>query len=371
MNKESSQKAFPEASKKCRGMFFTLKPLLFILSVLYLFFVTIRQIAYRCNIFKSFRLDAVVISVGNITWGGTGKTPLVIALANFFKKTGRRVAISTRGYGGDYVKSGIVVGPKPDNIKEKGFLGDEVYLFKDYLKGVPLIVGKNRYALIKEAFKREKTEVLILDDGFQHLKLKRDLDIIVINGLNPFGNYRLVPLGILREPLSSLRRADILVINKADLAENLNYTKGLLKKINPRALIVCSRHFLKGVYEPLDDTEVNISELKGRNIALLCAIGDPDSFEKLLKNNGLVTKTAFRFIDHHKFNTREIERVINICLKDKIDVVITTDKDITRLKGYTDLFKGTDIKLLFTRIELEFTENSEAFFERLSALSVS
>jgi len=328
-----------------------------------------RHIFYKFGIFKSFRLDTKVISVGNITLGGTGKTPLTIILADFFKKSGKRIVISTRGYGGDYVKKGIILDINTlKNKEEQNFLGDEIYLFNSYLKEVPIFVGKDRVRIIKEAFKKEKPDILILDDGFQHIRLKRDLDIVAINGLNPFGNNGLIPYGVLREPLSSLRRADIIVISKADLTGGLTWLKNFLKGLNPNALIACCQYSLRGLYEFGKEEKIDISTLKDKDIATVCAIGDPISFEKLLNKNGIKIKIYKRFLDHHRFNTCEIREFISICLKESIDIAITTEKDIFRLRDFLGIFDKANIKPLFTEIALEFTENSEAFFERVSSL---
>ncbi len=348
-----------------------LKPLLYLCSLIYYAVVIIRKTAYRWGIFKSVRLDLRVVSVGNITTGGTGKTPLVIMLADFFKKSGKKVAVSTRGYGGEFVNSQTVLNPDTILDDEKGYLGDEIYIFKSHLKDIPILVGKERVKIIKKALEEEKPHVLILDDGFQHLRLKRDLDIVTVNALNPFGNYNLIPYGILREPLSSLRRTDIFVITKADLADDIAYIKDSLKKVNPKAVIVCSQHLFKGLYELERQEGIDKSSLKDKKIGTICAIGDPDSFERLLRKEGFAIKIGIRFIDHHIFGAGEIEKFINRCLSEGIDTVVTTEKDIFRLKDFLYIFKGVNIKLVFARIELKLTENKEAFFERLSALSVS
>lgn len=351
-----------------RGITFILKPVLIILSGIYAFFIHARRIAYKFGIFRSFKLPLRVISVGNITMGGTGKTPMVITLADFFREKGKKVAISTRGYGGEYVKSPIALNLDTVSDNEGGYFGDEIYLFKSYLKNVPVFVGKDRVRIIKEALGEVKPHILILDDGFQHFRLKRDLDIVLVNSLNPFGNYSLIPSGSLREPLSSLKRADIFVITKSNLVSEVTSLKDFLRKINPSSLIACSAHLFKGLYEFGNEKEIDISTLRDKNIGAICAIGDPDSFEKLLKKEGFKIKISLRFLDHHIFDIGEIKDSIGRCLAQRIDTIITTEKDIFRLRDFLDVFSGAGIRLVFVKMELALTENKEAFFERVSVL---
>lgn len=362
------KKVYPWPIAKFRNVIFLMKPLLLFLSFIYFMLILMRRVLYRIGIFRAFKLDAKVISIGNITTGGTGKTPLLILLADFLDKNEKRVTISSRGYGGDYVKKGIILDGSIGRLDNLEFLGDEAHLLKKYLPDIPLLIGRDRIGIIRRAFKKNKPDILILDDGFQHVKVKRDLDIVTVNALNPFGNYNLIPCGILREPLSSLGRADIFVITKADLADDITPIKDSLKKINPKAVITCSQHLFKGLYEFEKSEGIDKSSLKDKNTGTICAIGDPDSFERLLRKEGFIVKINSRFIDHHIFAASEIESFINRCLSEGIDTVITTEKDIFRLKDFLYIFKGVNIKLVFAGIELKLTENKEAFFERISVL---
>ncbi|MFH0839011.1 MAG: tetraacyldisaccharide 4'-kinase [Candidatus Omnitrophota bacterium] len=347
-----------------------LKPLLFIFSMLYFLCFFIRRFAYRFGIYKSFKFTTKVISIGNITVGGTGKTPLVILLADFLKKSNKHVIISTRGYGGDYVEKGLVVNATTDIKGSQGtnFLGDEVCLLRRYLKDISICVGKDRVRMINEALKTEKPEMILLDDGFQHLRVKRDLDVVLINGLNPFGNKGFIPYGILRAPLSLLKYADIFVITKVDLIKDVSYTKNILQKINPSALIVYSQHLLKGIYEAETEKELDVAILKKKTVNSVCAIGDPESFEKLLCASDITVQAHYRFIDHHKFKAEEIRQIIKTCISSNIDIVITTEKDMARLEEFLKVFKQSSIVLLYTKIEFTLIENKEAFFKKISSL---
>ena len=169
---------------------------LLLISFIYGFFVKLTLRCYQMKLFKSYRPGCRLISVGNISWGGTGKTPLVEALAKFLQQEGKKPAVLIRGYG-----------------------KDEIYMLKDKLKDIPVLAGRNRIRTARYALKHYGADTIILDDGFQHWRLERDLDIVLIDVKFPFGNRSLTPRGILREPLSSLSRADVFGLTNSDLAK--------------------------------------------------------------------------------------------------------------------------------------------------------
>ncbi len=326
------------------------KALLLLLSVIYGLCVRIILFCYKVGIFKRHSLERPVVSVGNITLGGVGKTPVVLLIAQFLKEKKLKPAILTRGYMGK-------------EFGQPRGQSDEADLLKESLEDVPVFVGKDRFALGQEGLKNHPIDVFLLDDGFQHWRLKRDLDIVLIDAAQPFGNGCLIPRGILREPLSSLRRADIFVLTKTDLGkENLERIKAALSKINPRAPLVESIHKPVSLIDA-NDVPRELSLVKGKSVAALCSIGDPQSFENLLRDLGADIKQKFIFMDHHVYTREEIKVLVAVCLAQKTDILITTQKDAVKLRRFKEEF--LTVNMFSLKIQIEITKGQDEFFSRL------
>ena len=322
--------------KKCR---YILIPFSFI----YFLIVSLRNIFYRHRIFKEHTLDATLVSVGNITWGGTGKTPLVLFIVEALLKRGSRVAILLRGYG-----------------------ADEPALLSRLTSGVPVMVGKDRVKSGLDAIDKHSVDTLLLDDGFQYRRLKRDLDIILIDATNPFGNGWMIPAGSMRESLRDLKRAGIFLITRVDLVEEKKGVQSLeekLKKINPGALIIKSIHSPGHIYKLSNDQLVDVEALKKKDIVLVSAIGNPDSFEKTIHKLDLKVKKHFIFRDHHWYKEKDLKKIESYCVSNKIDTIITTEKDAVRIRMTHDARRTTNILVL--SIKLEIIENEKGFLDRL------
>lgn len=308
-----------------------LKWFLYALSFVYASILAVTISLLRMGIVKSYRPKCKVISVGNITLGGTGKTPLVIAIARHLRDSGKKVAILSRGYKGE----------KGSNTS------DEIELFKKYLPDLPVFAGRERAASAREAESRFSPHVILLDDGFQHWKLKRDLDIVTINGKNPFGNGQLIPRGILREPKSSLCRADIIIVTKGGPIPDE------IRKINDKAEIFLSS------YAAADTAGIN-----GKKVALACAIGDPSSFEDTVLLLGANIVRKFIFMDHHIYSASDVEKMISDTVTAGSDTIVTTEKDMVKLSR---LVKGGEVRFTAVGIEMKI-DNEEKFFGRLDSL---
>src|SRR2546423_2593531 len=296
------------------------------LSGLYGLVVDRRSALYERGIFRQHRVPVPVISVGNITVGGTGKTPLVEWIARTLAAEGHHPCVVTRGY--HRHKKGRIVAS--DGIEISATLheaGDEAFMLAESLKGKAAVVcDADRVAGANWAIENLKSDVIILDDGFQHRRVARDLDIVTIDATNPWGNGNLLPAGTLREPLAALSRADCFVITRA---ENLVQTAALrdeLRKINAEAPIFTSvtnlsemRILSTDVSAPLDP--------KGRPIAGFCAIGNPESFFAFLKREGFQLKYQRPFRDHHRFNQADLDRVEDAARNAGAELLITTAKD--------------------------------------------
>lgn len=315
-------------------------------SLIYYIIISVRGFFYSRGIFKTHSLNAKVISIGNITWGGTGKTPAVLYIAEFLAKENHNVAVLSRGYA-----------------------KDEQDLFSKLAKDIPLVAGRDRVKSGKKAIDRYSVDTLLLDDGFQHRRLSRDLDIVCIDATNPFGNRCLIPAGSMRERLTGLKRADILLLTKADLIKDQKVIKRLedkLKRINPDALIVKAIHSPKYFYRLRDEQLINIETVRNKNIALVSALGNPRSFEKTVLNMELKFKKHFIFRDHHSYAAEELRKIEDYCIKKGIDTLITTEKDAVKLgNGNLQLSK---VNVLVLGVRFKIIENEKGFYNRLSGI---
>lgn len=308
---------------------------------------------YRAGILKRYRAACKVISVGNITLGGTGKTPLVLALARRLKDSGKKTVILSRGY------------------KGAGGTSDEVELLKRRLPDVPVIVGRDRIRTSKQAAEVLGADAILLDDGFQHWRLERDLDIVTLDINNPFGNERLVPRGILREPLSSLKRADIFILTKVG-SEGGSIAKAQALKtrlggINPDAAVFTSSYIPSGLFDIAAGEELELSVIENKKTALVCAIGAPESFEETAKALGADIVLRSFFMDHHEYTENDIKKIIDECKRGGADIMVTTEKDIPRLTRYSMLITRYSIRLLALGIEMKI-DNEEKCLGRLYSI---
>lgn len=329
------------------------KLVLLLLSFVYRFILLLMNIAYKSKILKVTRLNCKVISVGNITCGGTGKTPFVKMLVEHLSGKGKNVAILIRGYKRELKNSNL-------QVADIATMGDEGYLLnKD--TNVPVLVGRDRIKTAREARDRYNTDMIILDDAFQHWRLHRDLDIVLINSLNPFGNNQVIPRGILREPPSALKRADIFVLTKTDLATDIIELKDRLKTVNSKALVVEAVH--KPVYfQDLSGQRIELPCVKDKQVCVFSALADPYSFAKTISNLGGQIKLKFEFSDHYSYQQKDMDEIFSQCSQLGIDTVITTEKDMVKLLPSC---AGRSVRLLILKIELQITKNEQEFYSRL------
>ncbi|MFH1355266.1 MAG: tetraacyldisaccharide 4'-kinase [Candidatus Omnitrophota bacterium] len=346
-------------SDRSRGLIpVILRFFLFILSLVYGLIIRFLILFYRL---KPTRLGAKVISVGNITLGGTGKTSLVGYIAKYSLEKGRKVAILTRGYKRENPKSQI------PNFKIEN-MGDEAYMLSRKLDRTPVVVDADRIRGAKKAINLYSTDTLILDDGFQQWGVVKDLEIVTIDAANPFGNRQMIPRGILREPLSSLKRADIFVLTKTNLSPDTKSIKNLLNIINPRAQVFGSVHQAVCFYRfGHDEVSINRESFIGRSVALFSGIGDPGSFEELIKTIGIKVGLSVRFPDHHNYSQKDIQRVIASSREKNIDTIITTEKDAARLGRLA--IDDPQAVIIVLKIELKFNKDEE-FRNRLLKLFI-
>ncbi|HAJ57719.1 MAG TPA: tetraacyldisaccharide 4'-kinase [Candidatus Omnitrophica bacterium] len=343
--------------------YFILWPVLFVFSFFYLLIIIFLKTLYQRHILASYRPNAKVISVGNITLGGSGKTPLVEYLALYLHARGRRTAVLLRGY------------KKPGHGPGIGFsdyysLGDEACMLKLSLKENAVVVsGKDRVRAAVGIDEEGRIDTIILDDGFQHWRLKRDLDVAVVDATNPFGNGCVLPLGPLRESIASLARAQVICLARANEVPPAAARKleERLRKLNHAALFIKAIHEPEFIYDAVSGLRSALDHLKGKKVGLLCAIANPGSFLDAVERCGAEVVAKTFFDDHHEYSGRELSDVMRKSLDAGARAVVTTQKDIVKFAGWL-CRQDAGIEVFVLKVSLKIVEGEEAFDERLHSL---
>ncbi len=305
-------------------------------GIIYGRIVDLRNYLYDRGVFKSHDLGARTISIGNLTIGGTGKTPLVALVAAMLAENGEKVCILSRGYGRKNEKLRVLVSDGEAVLADAETAGDEPVELARKLIGKAIVISNaNRVAAAKWAKEKFGITAFVLDDGFQHLRARRDLDIVCIDATNPCGNGRTLPAGILRESLKSVKRADVIVITRSDQTEQIEDVEARLRKINGSIPMFRStsqiEHFCL-LEEFLAKTQRTQSEIAGPLFAF-CGVGNPDSFFGSLEKAGVELSGKTSFADHHKYHQADLERIESEARRFEAAAVITTAKDAVKLKG--------------------------------------
>lgn len=341
--------------EKSRGERILLFPL-YLLSFPYGWVVRARSSLYSLGLLKKRRLPSPVISVGNITVGGTGKTPLVMALAKGLMERGIPTAILSRGYrrkkaAGPIVSDGRKVILSPEES------GDEPFLMASALKNIPVLVGKDRFKNGELALSRFPLRGFLLDDGFQHLPLHRDLNILLIDSNIGFGDGHLLPRGILREPLAQLQRADFFLLTKVKEPQACASLENKLHQVHPSAPVFHSYYDPSGLTGP-DGKFEPLHALQGKGVLAISGIADPAYFSSLLRGCGMEVVEEVIFPDHHHYTSQDL-----ISIKGKVrnkTWMVTTEKDMVKLKSLDFDFP----RLLALQIDMKILEEEE-FYKKI------
>lgn len=346
-----------------------------------------RVAAYESGSRKSQRLNARVIAIGNITLGGTGKTPMVEYVARYLYSQSHRVAILTRGYGRQTSErqilnapdsavagtaigaaTGEVNGSGDGSIKARSYqeVGDEPLMLARALPSVPIVIDKNRAEAGRWATEAFGVDVLVLDDAYQHLQLARDLNLLLIDASDPFGGFEMVPFGRLREPLSGLKRADAIIVTRADRLFDQMQTQKVIREycgndipiLQVTSSIVRLRH--------LSSDEVSsLNNFIGRKAAALCGIGNPQAFATDLRQAGINVVSENFFRDHHPFTQADLDRTTEAACRAAADLIITTEKDAMRLEG----LKLGEVPVYAAQMEIQSKDESRLKSLLLSVVS--
>jgi tetraacyldisaccharide 4'-kinase len=328
-----------------------------------------RRALYALKVLPRKRIEAKVICIGNLTTGGTGKTPAVLLAAETLRRRGHEVSIVSRGYGRTAPKKDVTVlidGRKTD----WRLCGDEPWMIHQSLQGqgVPVLVCPDRAKAGALAVEMYGSRVVILDDGFQHLRLHRDLDVVLVNARDPFGGGRLLPWGNLREPVSALRRAQLVVITHADriTAPELSALRERIHAVHPGVTILESAHKADHILDVRTEQKRALTNLKGRPVAVLSGLGDPLAFESQLESLGATIAQAWRYPDHHAYAEDELKSIE--ALRGGLPLV-TTFKDFVRLPGrWREILSG---EVLVLGIKLEILKGRNQWIDTLDALAKS
>lgn len=354
---------------------------LFICSRFYRMGNQFRLWMYDKRIIRNRAIGCLVVSIGNLSCGGTGKTPVVEVFAKILHQKGRKVAVLSRGYRSKqrslWFKLTHMFGKKkleaPIKVVSDGtkvmldstYAGDEPYMLATNLDGVAVLVDKDRVRLGLYAIEHFGTDTLILDDGFQYLDLMSHINILLIDSTDPFGNHHVLPRGLLREPVKNIRRADYIFLTKSNGGNHLRHLKTFLRRHNRRAEIIECCHkpkYIEMVYER--GTRRDLSFLKGRKVAAISAIARPESFETFLIEHGAEIVATSRYADHHRFSENELIKFKNHASQCGAELIMTTEKDAVRMPP----IGNSALPFYFLRIEIDILSGQENFDQCISRI---
>jgi tetraacyldisaccharide 4'-kinase len=349
------------------------------LSHAYRSVIQLRLFLYSVGLFRHHALGCQVISVGNLTVGGTGKTPVVEVFARELQKAGRKVAILSRGYKKaeprlvqrlvdlalfrNLYRPPRVVSDGNKLLLDSAMSGDEPYMLASNLPNVAVLVDKNRVKSGRYAINKLGCDTLVLDDGFQYMSLKHRMEIVLVDRTNPFGNEHVLPRGILREPVKNIRRADFIFITKSD-GTGSEELKARLRSLNPRAEQIECRHRARHLRNVFTAERRALEYLEGLRVIALSGIAAPEGFEQELERRGAILLDRKRFADHHRYEQQELIDIINDGVRLRAAAVITTEKDAVRFPR----LDRCDVPIYFLRVDIEMLTGHEDFRDCISRI---
>jgi tetraacyldisaccharide 4'-kinase len=343
------------------------------LSVVFAAVVSVRYALYRTGLLRRFPLGVQVISIGNVTAGGTGKTPVTEIFARTLASEGRKVAILSRGYRRkeapwwrrvftQVIDPPLVVSDGRRVLLDASVGGDEPYMLASNLPGVAVVVDRNRVKAGRYAVKRLGCDTLILDDGFQYQKLKHSIEVVLVDSTNPFGNGNMLPRGILREPARHLKRADIIFLTKC--RGDVSAVKDQIRSYNAKADIVECNHSPRVLKDVWSRKEYPLSWLEGKTLCTLSGIASPKGFENSLRHMGAKVVWCERYADHHRYDSSEILYALNRTADMGADALVTTEKDAVRFPR----FETSPVKCLYLRIAIEILSGGDNFTQIINRI---
>jgi len=339
-----------------KNVYIPVKVIASILSFFYLGVINFRNWLYDHKIFKEMKLPCPVISVGNITVGGTGKTPCVIMLARMLQENGFKPAVISRGYGSRSINPANVISDGNKILLDSETAGDEPYLIAQELRNVPVITGAKRIATGEIAINQFGANVLICDDAMQHRQIFRDINLVLLDNRSLSGENHVLPRGRLREPIKELGRADAIILTRTDETQQTDKKIGGIiktKDIPVFKSIHKPKDIIRGNYE----AQKPVSELKGKKVYAFCGIANPDSFKKILLALGTKILSFDIFPDHYRYDKSELEKIRTGFISCHADYLVTTQKDAVRLQDDPKFLKILSV----LRVEMEMIPSAQVF----------
>ena len=301
------------------------------LSLLYQIALFIRKSLYKIHFLETKSLPCKIISVGNITAGGSGKTPTVEYISRLLQSKGKKVGIISRGYRRNSKKTLIVTDGKTKPKTWEAF-GDEPYLLAQKLDNVPIIVGKSRYEAGTKMIENFNPDIIIMDDGFQHISLSRDLDIVLLNSKDTQTTHKLIPAGLLREPISNLSRADLVVLTKTNIHKPSDYLINIIE--NMKCPTINNKIQLDDILINIKGEPNDLEIIKSKNVYIFSALGDHEGFERTMQKAGSIIVGHDKYPDHYIYNSDDLKMMEENAKKNGANIIITTEKDIVKIKDY-------------------------------------
>ena len=314
---------------------------------------------YDAGFLKVRRLPGFVVSLGNLTTGGTGKTPAVAMLAEWAVQEGWKVAVLTRGYGGKHGHEVVEVSDGKRVSADSDLSGDEPCLLAKKLDGVPVIVANERYKAGVYAHRKFGSDFFILDDGYQHIRLARDMNFALMDASNPFGNGRLLPWGPMREPLRQMKRADACILTRFKRSGNASPIQAVLRKEFPSVPCFRAEHLPESVILPCSGDSYGPEFLKGKRVVAFAGIGSPESFRETLMKAGAEVVRFLPFLDHYRFSVNDVNEIFKVRKSLNAPWVITTEKDWMRVSSMV----GFRSHMAYLTIKFSILGDRSAFFE--------
>ena len=344
----------------------------YVFSLIYEQLVNLKLAMYRWGWAKKERLSCYVISLGNVTVGGTGKAPTAQHLAREISDMGYRVAILNRGYRAKWRGEVGIVSDGHTLKMDAETAGDEAFMLAKHLPNVPVLIGAQRAVTGRYAIEHFGAEVAILDDGYQHWQLERDMDILLVDAVNVFGNGYLLPRGTLREPLSHIDRADVCLMTKVDQAAPgaIAHIWETFRSYNQDGLVLESIHQprqfvrLSDWYEDIAAGGVPVTEMEGKKVLAVSAIGNPASFEQTLADLGVEMVESMRYPDHHDYGERDMAEVLYRAETLGVEAIVITEKDAVKVPGDVVRAKWR-IPMYVISVEVTLQKGREEFFHEL------
>ena len=343
-------------------------------SITYGAAVTLRNLAYDQGWARQVRLPCRVVSVGNVTVGGTGKTACVELISRKLEALGRRVAVLTRGYGGARQEYWLRASDGQLEVNGEtptGFSGlaDEPQLLARHLDGIPVLVGARRDRTGRLACQSFGADTVVLDDGFQHRRVQRDCDIVLVHARTPLGGWAVLPRGPMREPLTALRRAHVVIVTKADEAlETLGALSERLRAFSPEAVLVTALHAPASLVDGATGEQHAPSRLDGARVGLVSSIGDPEGFEATVRRLHATVLWHRAFPDHHPYQASDWDAVRARASVERPDAIVTTEKDWVRLQPVTAAQGAAPVPVWILGVTMQLLSGEEALDARLAGL---